>query len=1003
VLYTPPDARLSESAALGGGAADAPRSIPICTYRLQLNSQFTFADACAVLPYLQRLGISHCYTSPYFAAQPGSTHGYDVGDYNAFNPDLGGEAGFERFVAALHAHAMGHVLDFVPNHMGIDPRSNPWWRDVLENGACSPSARFFDIDWAPLKDELADKLLLPILGDQYGTVLERGELRLSFDDGRLVLNYYDHQLPVNPRCATLVYRHALRQLHRDTPNDDPSLAEFRSILVLLENMPVYTASDPVSIAQRRRDKEIGRQRLSALVNSRPRIRAHIGDAIQTFNGEPGRPESFDRLHELLEAQPYRLAYWRTAFHEINYRRFFDINSLVGLRVEIPEAFEATHRLLFRLMKERKVDCIRVDHPDGLLDPGRYFGQLQELAARAWERDVAAESGRPAYVIAEKILSFGESLPESWAVHGTVGYEFLNDVNGLFVCTEGANRLRDAYIRLTGRDESFEDVVYESKRLIMATALASELNVLARELNRISETDRRSRDFTLNGLRDALSEFVACLSVYRTYVSETGWGERDRAAIDEAIIRARRRNPALEWSVFDFIHRVLLPRRAAPEEGRAAPYDPETQRQLRFSMRVQQYTAPVQAKGVEDTAFYRYNVLLSLNEVGGDPTQFGRTTEMFHEANRTRHATRPFGMLTTATHDAKLGEDVRARLNVLSELDTQWRGEVTRWMNLTRGACCTVEGHVAPDPNDRYRFFQVLLGIWPAEANDAPARIEVAPAELVDRVRAYMIKSVREAKLHTSWLNKNEPYERATTGFVEHVLAGPAAGSFLSAFLPFQRRIARLGMVNSLAQTVLKMTAPGIPDVYQGTELWDLSLVDPDNRDRVDFGSRSAMLAELESILPPLDGPSWPAPHREAVVGLLKGWPDGRIKMFVTACGLRTRQRHRELFLKGAYIPLHVDVASDAGVVAFARVLGQEAVFTLVPRLFATVIGSRRTLPVGNCWRTSSLRLPNPLSLHSFLNVFTGETVRPKRAKDCSRLPVAHLLAACPVGLFEAVD
>lgn len=1020
-----------------GVAAERPRRVPLSTYRLQLNTTFTFADARAILPYLDQLGISDCYTSPYFAAQPGSTHGYDVGDYNALNPELGGEAEFDHFVAALGERGMSHLLDFVPNHMGTDPRSNPWWHDVLENGPCSPSARFFDIDWAPVKDELAGKLLLPILGDQYGKVLERGELRLSFADGQLVLDYFDHRLPINPRQAPRAYRHGLDALQAELGEEDSQLLEFLSILTALESMPVYTASDPASIAVRRREKEIGRRRLAVLVEACPRIREHVEGAVRVFNGEPGRPESFDRLHDLLEAQAYRLAYWRTALHEINYRRFFDINSLAGVRVEDPEAFEATHRLLFRLMREEKVQSIRVDHPDGLLDPARYFDDLQALAARAWGEGAGATS-RPAYVIVEKILSAVESLPESWAVHGTVGYDFLNHLNGLFVQPTNARRLRRLHGRLTGRDEPFEDVAYDSKQIIMETALASELNVLARELNRISEDDRRSRDFTLNSLRDALLEVVACFPVYRTYVTDAGWTARDREVVDVAVARARGRNPALEPSVFDFVRDVLLPGGASRDEGHAPPYDPDTAHRLRFSMKFQQYTAPVQAKGIEDTAFYRHNVLLSLNEVGGDPRRFGCDPQTFHAANAARAAHRPLEMVTTATHDTKLGEDVRARLNVLSELAEEWSREVTRWMHLTRGACRVVDGSPAPDRNDRFRFFQALLGIWPPEIPAAVAppaappepvgRLReyltravrffrarsgitapktpalAGPPDLVHRLREYMIKAIREAKLHTSWISPNESYEAATTAFVENLLVGPLAARFLPAFLPFQRRVAQLGMVNSLAQTVLKLTAPGVPDFYQGTELWDLTLVDPDNRRPVDFARRQALLEQLEPLLPPLDNGAWRGPRTQEVSRLLDAWPDGRVKIFVTACGLRMRRGLPELFLAGDYEPLEADVRVPAGVVAFARTRGPHALVTLVPRLFASLVHGNRPLPLGGeCWNISHVVLPNRLATRKFRNVLTGEFVEPVHTHGEAWLFVGQVLQTCPVAILEAVD
>jgi (1->4)-alpha-D-glucan 1-alpha-D-glucosylmutase len=974
-------------------AARPPRRVPLGTYRLQLNASFAFEDARQVLDYLARLGVSDCYTSPYFTARPGSSHGYDVADHNAINPELGGAAGFARFVEALDALGMGHVVDVVPNHMGIDARGNAWWRDVLENGSCSPWARFFDIDWFPAKVDLADRVLLPILGDQYGSVLLRGELSLAFEDGQLVLRYFDHRLPVNPRQAPRVYRHGLASLKADLGEEHPDLMEFLSILTALHNLPAYTDRDPDSIAVRRREKEVARRRLARLVETSARVRAHVDRAMLAFNGEPGRPESFDALHELLESQPYRLAYWRTAAHEINYRRFFDNNDLAGLRVEDAAVFEATHALLFELMRAGHALCLRIDHPDGLYDPASYFDMVQALARRAWA-GADLDDDRPTYVVAEKILSAGERLPARWAVHGTTGYDFLNDVNGLFVQPSSARRLRRLYARLTGRQEPFDDAVYTSKRLIMETALASELTVLTHAVDRIAESNRDTRDFTMNSLRDALTEVVACFPVYRTYVTEAGWTRRDREIIEEAVARARRRNPALEPSVFAFLRDVLAPAGAERREDRAPFEDRATAWRLQVAMRFQQYTAPVQAKGVEDTAFYRYNALLSLNEVGGDPARVGRSSAEFHESNRRRLDEWPYGLLATSTHDTKLGEDVRTRLDVLSELVDEWGREVSRWMRLNRGNRRLVDGEPAPDRNDEYRFYQVLVGIWP------PGHAEpVAPPHLVARVRDYMIKAIREAKLHTSWINDNQAYDEATAAFVEQTLAGPTSGRFLTALLPFARRVAAIGAGNSLAQTALKLCSPGVPDLYQGSELWDLSLVDPDNRRAVDFARRRELLESLEPLLDARGA------ARAAEVGdLLKAWPDGRIKLYVTASGLRARRRDPELFLAGTYTPLETETVPGADAVAFARQLDDRAIVVVAPRLWAGIAKPDRPFPLdADAWTISRVLLPPALAGRAFRNLLTGERLEPARKPDEAWLFLARVFATLPVAILEAVD
>jgi len=664
--------------------SERPRFIPLSTYRLQVHGGFPLTAARDVVPYLAALGIGACYTSPYFTAAPGSTHGYDVQDHNEISPELGGAEALADLRAALTQHHLGHVVDFVPNHMGIGNGRNARWNDVLENGPSSPASVYFDIEWTPELEELRSKLLLPILGDQYGRVLERGELKLAFHDGQLTLTYFDTTLPINPRQAPRVFGMLLEPLTSILGPENPSLHEFQSIVCFFLNDPPNTEKRPELMAERQREKEVARTRLSRLVAETPVIGEQIELALRSFNGEPGRPETFDQLHELLQSQPYRLAYWRTASHEINYRRFFDVNTLAGLRVERPEVFAAVHKLLETLLRDGIVDAVRIDHPDGLFAPARYFEMLQDLAAGAWgiERQTDGRSTRPLYVVAEKILSGQERLPARWALHGTTGYNYLNDLNGIFVNGAHARRMRRTYAKLTGHLEPFDDVVYASKRLIMETGLASELNVLAHMLNRIGKGNRRSRDFTLESLRDVITEVVACFPVYRTYVDEQGWTAADRTIVERAIARARLRNPAMERSLFDFFREVMLARdetgvpRAHDRRDGYPPADADEARErLKFAMKLQQYTGPVQAKGVEDTSFYRYNLLLSLNEVGGDPERFGRSVSEFHDSNLDRLREWPWEMIGTSTHDTKLGEDVRARLNVLSELPDDW---ARRW-------------------------------------------------------------------------------------------------------------------------------------------------------------------------------------------------------------------------------------------------------------------------------------------------------------------------------------
>ena len=984
---------------------DRPRYVPVSTYRLQVHGAFPLTAAADVIPYLARLAVGAVYTSPYFAASPGSTHGYDVSNHNEINPELGGCAAHAAFVRAAAGHQLLHMVDFVPNHMGIGTGANTWWNDVLENGPSSAFAKFFDIDWAPpVKEELYAKLLLPILGDQYGQVLERGELQLVFRDGGLTLRYFDHDLPVNPDTAPRLFRAAVAPLTGTRGAEHPQLHEFLSIVASLENVPLYTETDPERMAIRQREKEVARGRMGRLVAESGAVLKAIEAAVARFNGEPGHPESFDDLHELLESQPYRLAYWRTAASEINYRRFFDVNTLAGLRVEDPTVFEETHRLLASLLSSDSVQAVRVDHPDGLFDPARYFSMLQDLAARSWnigaEPDREGRPGRPLYVPAEKILSGREELPRRWAVHGTTGYNYLNDLNGLYVDARQARQLRRAYTKLTGRNEPFDDVLYRSKRLIIETAMASELTVLTHMLDRIAAGSRRSRDFTRDSLRDVIMEVVACFPVYRTYVDEDGWTPEDRAVVERAIARARRRNPAMESSLFDFFREVMLPRDVETEplpNDRRGGYPPVTQEEarerLRFAMKLQQYTGPVQAKGLEDTAFYRYNLLVSTNEVGGDPGRFGRTPAEFHDANIHRVRNWPLELLATSTHDTKLGEDVRARINVISELSPDWTREAGRWMRINNPHRTLVEAEPAPDPNDEYRFYQALLGCWPLDNPEDPRPDD----ELSPRMQEYMLKAVREAKVHTSWLTPNQPYEDALRTFVARTLDPKPGNRFMPAVAGLLRRVAATGMVNSLSQVAVKLGSPGIPDFYQGSELWDLSLVDPDNRRPVDFDRRRAMLDDVDRVLAlcPM--------HRQPQLGeMLRHWVDGRIKLLVTTAGLRLRRMDPELFLSGGYVPLATEVTVEGDAIAFARVHGGRVVLVVAPRLCARLFTDDLKPPLGETWKTSRVLLPSELAGRAFRHELSGVEIQPTTAGDQSWLFLGQIFEHIPVGILRAV-
>jgi (1->4)-alpha-D-glucan 1-alpha-D-glucosylmutase len=967
------------------------RHLPVSSYRLQFGTAFRFADANTFLPYLEALGITDCYASPLLESAAGS-QGYGTSDHDALNGDLGSEQEFDDFAAALTRRRMGLILDFVPNHMGLDASANRWWHDVLQHGQGSPYADYFDIDWDPVTPELKGRLLLPILQDGYGDVLHRGELRLTYEAGDFAIRYGDRRLPVEPGSSLAI----LGGREGGGPTGSPSdWRDYLEIVSMIDHLPP-PARDGDAQAIRQQVSGTIRRRLAALVERSPLVRAFIEDSLACFNGTPGQPATFDRLHDLLDRQPYRLAHWKTAFDEINYRRFFDVNELGALRMEDPRVFDATHRLLLQLIALRQVTGLRIDHADGLLDPGAYLRRLECATAGVLSDEDGDASREPFYIVVEKILGHGEFLPEDWRIAGTTGYGFLNAVNGIFVDPANEAPFRRLYARATGRRDSYADVAYHSKRLVMASSMASELAVLARALKAIAGSDRRTRDFTLTLLRKAIVEVVACLPVYRTYVNASGFSAADRVTIDLAVDRARQINPAMPESVFLFLRKVLL----AKGEG------PEDQSHRQFAMRFQQFSVPVHAKGVEDTSFYRYNALLSLNEVGGDPGRFGTSVEEFHAGNRVRLERWPRELLATATHDTKRGEDARARLDVLSEIPASWRRAVSGWRRINAARRTAVDRKSAPDANVEYLFYQTLVASWPAEPIDAPIPTEATP-ELVARLRMYMQKAMREAKTHTSWINQNSAYEDAVSRFAETTLRGSAAQRFLTAFIPFVRRVALGGMVNSLAQLVLKMASPGVPDFYQGTEMWHLDLADPDNRRPVDLAGREAMLGELMPWIVRAESDATRScacssrdddELEQHVRDLLAGWPDSRIKMFVTACGLRLRRREPALFIKGEYEALRGDGHLASHVVAFARLHETKAVIAAVPRLMSSAFP--HDLSTGSdVWKDTRLFLPATASTATFRHLFTGARLRPDPTSGC--LFAADLFRTCPVALLIA--
>ncbi|MDT5294731.1 MAG: (1-_4)-alpha-D-glucan 1-alpha-D-glucosylmutase [Acidobacteriota bacterium] len=983
--------------------------IPVSTYRLQFNRDFTFEHARALVDYFCELGITDYYSSPILKARPGSPHGYDIVDHAQVNPEVGTEEELVEMARALRERGMGVVVDVVPNHMCIAGSENRWWQDVLENGPGSAHARHFDIDWNPPNPSLKNRVLLPILGDQLGRVLERQELRVTYRDGAFHVNYWETQLPVAARATALVLGLALEGVRSQLDESHPHALELESILTALEHLPRRTETDPARVRERRREKDVVRRRLSALVKESHEVRAAVHDALARLNGVAGRPESFDLLEELINRQAYRLSFWRVAAEEINYRRFFDINELAAVRVEERPVFSAVHEIIFRLVRQGLVTGLRVDHVDGLLDPFKYLTDLQREAAAARRTRKEASEGAdgarlvegdgegrlPFYVVVEKILGHDELLRREWPVQGTTGYEFMNLLNGVFVDASNGQAFRELYAEFTDARVKFSDLVYECKRLILKAAMASELYVLSRRLTRIAEGHRYTRDFTQNSLHHALTEVIACFPVYRSYIrrTQTSVSPDDRLNINSAVRAAKRRNPAQDPSIFDFIASLLLLRdpKGITPGGRAE--------QREFALRFQQLTSPVTAKGLEDTAFYRFYPLASLNEVGGEPSLIGVPLERFHGRNQETQEAWPHTLSATSTHDTKRGEDTRARINVLSEMPEEWYRAVYRWSKMNRTKKATIEGAEAPDANEEYLLYQTLVGTWPLAPMGEAERVEYAA-----RVEEYMQKALKEAKLHTSWINQDEEYERAVREFVAAILDPSAGGDFMRDFDAFQRVTARAGMLNSLSQMLLKTTAPGVPDFYQGTELWAFTLVDPDNRRPVDYELRRSLLATLREGESGGDGGGEDAGSggdaQEFARGLLLQPEDGRIKLYVTSRALNFRRRHAELFARGRYLPLHASGRRADNVIAFARSLEGDAAVVLAGRFFTRLgVGHEGALGLSaDAWGDTTLTLAG-VEGGRYRDVLTG---REFDVSEGGALRLAEVLSPLPVALLARV-
>jgi len=867
-----------------------------------LHADFGFDDAAAIADYLHELGMSHVYSSPYLQAAPDSKHGYDVVDHHKVNEELGGAEAHGRFSKRLGECDLGQVLDIVPNHMAISGRRNRYWWDVLENGPSSRYSSYFDIDWQPHQEKLRNKLLVPILGDHYGRAISRREIQIQRRGGEFFIKYFDNELPAAPKSLPPI-------LHEAAENSGSDYLAFLADAMV--RLPSPSAIDEASLIERHRDKEVIHNLLERLLSEVPFIADAVDSALKEFNNNP------DKLDGVLDHQNYRLAFWRTAEQNLGYRRFFDVNTLVGLRVEDPRVFADTHALLLNWLREGVLDGIRVDHPDGLRDPRGYFERLREQAPDVW-------------IVGEKILEPGEKLRAEWPIDGTTGYEYLNQAGGLFVATANEQEFTSVYADFSGASVDYAEVCREKKHVVLRDLLGSDVNRLTTLFADICEAHRDHRDYTRQDITRALRELVACFPIYRTYVVPerneiTG---DDQRYVNNAIQCSKANRPDVDPGLFDFLRDVLLLRVRGALESE-------------FVMRFEQFTGPAMAKGVEDTTFYCYNRLVSLNEVGGDPGKFGISPVEYHEFCSETQKSHPRTMLSSSTHDTKRSEDVRARIDLLSEMPDRWKAAVKRWEQMN------VKGkkNGYPDRNTEYLLYQTMIGAWPIST---------------ERLLPYMEKATREAKEQTTWLSPNKEFEEATSAFIEAICKDEA---FLKDFESFVQPLVEPGRINSLSQLLLKLTSPGIPDTYQGSELWDLSLVDPDNRRPVDYTLRRSLLSELPKL---------------KVEDVWKRVEEGLPKLWTLYHAIRTRREQAQAFgPEGGYTPLFAQGDKADSVVAYKR---GESVIVIVPRL---------VMKLGGNWSNTSLEIPSG----NWRDQLSGSVL------NGGNLPLGKALARFPIALL----
>ncbi|MFH0753455.1 MAG: malto-oligosyltrehalose synthase [Candidatus Omnitrophota bacterium] len=965
-------------------------NIPSSVYRLQFNKMFTFKHATAIIPYLKDLGIDAVYCSPFFQAVPGSLHGYNVADPNQINSEIGSLQDYQHFCDELVAHGLGQIVDVVPNHMGISGNNNQWWMDVLENGQSSVYARYFDIDWDSAKKELKGKVLLPVLGDFYGRVLENGELRLAFEAGAFSVHYYERVFPVDPQTYPMILEMGLHQLQQKLGKESNDLLEYLSVMTSFKNLPYHADCSEKGSEERNREKEIAKSRLAALVGRCVDIRECLGNTLNIFNGNKAEPRSFDLLDVLLGQQAYRLGLWSVAVQEINYRRFFNINDLAAIRIEDERVFQHYHRFLFTLIREGKVSGLRIDHPDGLYDPPAYFKALQrecllQMLLREWDGQTGSgsqetkafdiESARGVidrllvnefskspgfFVVVEKILDREERLPKNWNIHGTVGYDFMNALNGLFVDKRHESTFAGLYEGYIGHKIDFEELVYSKKKFFALVHMASEINSLGNRLDQISETNRLFRDFTRNDLTLAIREVIACFPVYRTYVSPDAVAPslKDVHYVELAVEKAKKKTPALNPAVYDFLRDVLLLRVCHDLSGDEGGLYKD------FLLRFQQLTAPIMAKGFEDTSFYVYNRLISLNEVGGDPFYFGYSADDFHLKNQYRNKRWPYSFVASSTHDTKRSEDVRMRINVLSEMPDLWQDKILRWAELNQKFKVEISGVLEPRRNTEYLLYQSLVGVWP----QVSLRDEDFAA-FNDRIWEVVLKSIREAKIYTSWIRPDLEYEGAVKSFTHSLLTAGPGNAFLDDFLPFQRKIAFLGRLNSLSALLLKICSPGVVDTFQGDELWNYCLVDPDNRRQVDFDRRMELMRSIDNDI-----------HSgKPVCDLMLQWgqePD-KVKLFLLSRYLCFRRANKEVFAGSTYLPAMIEGGLSHHVVAFVRSRGEKMILAVAARFFAGLnISETEKVPSQALWQDTRIILPEGFVYpSSFKDVVTGNIIK----------------------------